>query len=81
MEGIDIRVRDVVHAIGLVGPGIVLQELRVLPVELGRAALQGIAAVVGRQGPICVLGGLRLVKCVVARPVGAQVAKGLVDKA
>ena len=81
VEGVDVLVRHIVHAVGLIGPGVVLQILGVLAVELGGAALHGVAAVVRRQSPVGVLVGLLLVKGVVPCAIGAEIAEGLVDKA
>ena len=74
LERIDVLVGDVVHAVGLVGSGIVFQVLAVLAVKLGRPALQRKAAIVLRQRPVGVLRSLLLVESVVAGAVGTEVA-------
>ena len=74
LERIDVLVGDVVHAVGLVGSGIVFQVLAVLAVKLGRPALQRKAAVVLRQRPVGILRSLLLVESVVAGAVGTEVA-------
>ena len=79
-EGVNVRICHVVHAVALIRPGVVLQELGIPAVELGSAALHTIAAVVLRQRPVGVFRGLLLVEGIVARAVGAEVAKGLIDK-
>ena len=88
-EGVDGVVRDVVHAVGLEGIGVVFQPLAVAAVKLRRAMLHLIAAHAAGAGahePVGVLSLDGIIKClavegVVAGAVGAQVAVGLVFEA
>ena len=80
-EGVNVIVGDIIHTVGLIVTGIVLQELAVLAVELGSTALQGVAGALNSQGPVCILGSLGSVESIVAGAVGAQVAKGFVMEA
>ena len=88
-EGVDGVVRDVVHAVGLEGIGVVFQPLAVAAVKLRRAMLHlkaAHAAGAGAHEPVGVLSLDGIIKClavegVVAGAVGAQVAVGLVFEA
>ena len=81
-ELVNVIIGDIVHGVGLVGVGVVLQELAVGAVELGGPGLHVIAAgLAGGQSPVGVLGGLQGVEGVVAGAVGAQIAVGLIVEA
>ena len=83
-EGVDGVVRGLVHAVGLIALREVLQELAVLPVELGGPALHLIAAHAAgaiSDGPVGVLRCLLAVEGIVAGAVGAEVAVGLIAEA
>ena len=80
LERVNVIVRDIVHAVGLVGTGIVLKVLAVLAVVLGGAAFHGVAGALHSQRPVRVVRRFTAVERVVAGTVGAQVAESIVFK-
>ena len=81
LEGVNVIISDIVHAVGFESVSIVLQILAVLAVKLSSTAFHGISITLNCQSPVGILGSILGVECIVAGTVGAQVTKFFIVEA